>query len=155
MRLASSDLEMVFDKGDQQVGMRFNGITIPQGASIVNAYIQFQVDESSIGPTSLTIEAEAITDAPTFSNTSGNISLRDRTNASVPWTPAPWPNVGEAGPDQQTPDIALVIEEVVKLPGWVSGNSLVVIITGTGERVAESYNGSSSAAPLLHVEYFQ
>ena len=29
----------------------------------------------------------------------------------------------------------------------------MIIITGSGERTAESYNGKSSAAPLLHVEY--
>ncbi len=29
----------------------------------------------------------------------------------------------------------------------------MIIITGTGTRVAESRNGSSSGAPLLHVEY--
>jgi hypothetical protein len=61
--------------------------------------------------------------------------------------------VGEAGLDQRTPDIASVIQEIVSRPGWTSGNSLVVIITGTGERVAESYDGVAAAAPLLHVEY--
>ena len=30
---------------------------------------------------------------------------------------------------------------------------MVIIITGTGQRCAESYNGSSSKAPLLHIEY--
>jgi hypothetical protein len=34
-----------------------------------------------------------------------------------------------------------------------NGNSLVIIITGTGERSAESYDGRPSGAPLLHVEY--
>ncbi len=33
------------------------------------------------------------------------------------------------------------------------GNALVILVTGTGERTAESYNGSSTKAPLLHVEY--
>ena len=41
--------------------------------------------------------------------------------------------------------------------GWVAGdyggNSLVLIITGTGERVAESFDGLPAAAPLLHVEF--
>jgi len=30
---------------------------------------------------------------------------------------------------------------------------MVIIITGSGERTAESYNGSSTGAPLLHVVY--
>ena len=45
MSLTSSDLELVYDGSDQTVGIRFNGVTIPQGASIRSAYVQFQVDE--------------------------------------------------------------------------------------------------------------
>ena len=69
------------------------------------------------------------------------------------WSPVPWTTVGEAGADQRTPDLSSVIQEIVDRPGWSSGNSLVVIITGTGKRVAESYNGDQNGAPLLHVEY--
>jgi hypothetical protein len=153
MYLNSSDLELVHDRGNQTVGMRFNGINIPHGASIVNAYIQFQVDETPSASTDLTIEGEDVDDAATFTNSSGNISSRFTTSASIGWSPVPWSSVGDAGPDQQTPNIASVVEEIVGRDNWISGNSLVIIITGTGERVAESYNGNSSAAPLLHVEY--
>jgi hypothetical protein len=61
--------------------------------------------------------------------------------------------VGEAGPDQQTPDLAPVVQEIVSRQGWSAGNALVLIVTGSGKRVAESYNGVAAAAPLLHVEY--
>jgi hypothetical protein len=37
--------------------------------------------------------------------------------------------------------------------GWVSENALALIISGSGERVAESANGALDAAPLLHVEF--
>jgi len=152
----SSDLEMVLDRGgNQTVGMRFNGLTIPQGANIANAYIQFQADEAHSDPTSLTIQGEDVDNAATFTNDVGSISARPKTTAAVGWSPPPWTIVGEAGPDQQTPDIALVIQEIVDRPGWSSGNSLAVIITGTGERVAEAWDGVSAAAPLLHVEYVE
>ena len=154
--LGSSDLELVFDKpatGDQTVGMRFNAVTIPPGATIVTAYVQFQVDEISSDATSLTIEGEATENATTFSGSSGNISSRSRTASFVSWDPAPWTTKGDAGPDQQTPDIASIIQEIVNRSGWSSGNSLVIIITGTGERTAESFNGDQNGAPLLHVEY--
>ncbi len=138
---------------DQTVGIRFSGVAIPQNANIVNAYVQFQVDETSSVSTSLTIEGEAIDDAPTFTSSSGNISSRVRTAANVAWSPVPWTTMGEAGPDQRTPDISQIIQQIVDRPGWSSLNSLVVIITGTGKRVAESYNGDQGGAPLLHVEY--
>jgi hypothetical protein len=88
-----------------------------------------------------------------FTSSSGNISSRIRTATSVSWSPVDWTTVGEAGPDQRTPNIASVIQEIVNRSGWSNGNSLVIIITGTGERVAESYNGDQAGAPLLHVEY--
>jgi hypothetical protein len=46
-----------------------------------------------------------------------------------------------------------VIQEIVNRSGWASGNSLVLIVTGTGKRTAESYNGDQAGAALLHVEY--
>ena len=154
VELGSSDLEMVFDGSDQTVGMRFNGIGIPQGATITNAYIQFKVDETPSGQADLTITGQDVNDAATFSSQSNNITSRATTSASVSWPSVPpWSTVGEAGPDQQTPNIASVIQEIVDRGGWSSGNSLVLIVTGSGERVAESFNGDPGGAPLVHIEY--
>jgi hypothetical protein len=64
--------------------------------------------------------------------------------------------VGVAGPDQRTPDLTLVMREIVERPGWVAGNDLVLIVTGgagSARRVAESFEGNAGAAALLHVEY--
>ncbi len=153
MYLNSSDLELVYDRGDQTVGMRFTGVTIPRGAAIVDAYVQFQVDETPSGTTSLTVAGEAADNAVTFGSSDRDISSRDRTTVSVPWTPEAWSSVGDAGLAQRTPNLAGVIQEIVGRSSWVSGNALVIIITGTGERVAEAFDGVAAAAPLLHVEY--
>jgi hypothetical protein len=150
----SSDLELVFDAGgDQTVGLRFTSVNIPNGADISSAYIQFQANETNSEATSLIIEGEDTDNAEMFVPISWGISSRPRTAASTSWSPAPWLQSGEAGIDQQTPNIASVIEEIVNRPGWSSGISLVIIITGTGERVAESFDGAQVAAPLLHVEF--
>jgi DNA-binding beta-propeller fold protein YncE len=151
--LGSSDLEMVFDGSDQTVGMRFAQVFVPRGALILKAYVQFTVDEATSVETSLTIEGEAIGDAPTFSSTSLNVSSRDRTQASVGWWPPPWGSAGDAGVDQRTPDISSIIQEIVRRPDWSSGQSLVILVSGFGERVAESHDGTAAAAPLLHVEF--
>jgi Ca-dependent carbohydrate-binding module xylan-binding/K319L-like, PKD domain len=153
VRLTSSDLELVYTNSNQTVGIRFNSVDVPHDATIVNAYVQFMVDETSSEATSLTIEGEDIDNAATFISSSGNISSRARTSANMSWSPAVWTTVGEAGSDQRTPDVSRIIQEIVDRPGWSRGNSLVVIITGTGKRVAESYNGNQSGAPMLHVEY--
>jgi hypothetical protein len=135
------------------VGIRFNGLSIPQGAVITNAYLQFQTDEVFSGATNVMIEGHATNNAPTFTSANANISSRTRTNAAVDWTPAPWTSVGEAGPDQQTPDIAAVIQEIVNRPQWLSGNSLALMIAGSGRRTAESFNGDAAGAALLEVTF--
>jgi hypothetical protein len=149
----NADLEMVFDGGNQTVGVRFDGLSIPPGVAILEAYIQFQVDETGSTPTFLTLEGEAADHAAVFIQATNNLSSRPRTAASVPWSPVPWLTVGEAGPDQRTPDLSAIIQAIVDRPGWSNGNALAVLITGTGERVAEAFDGDSNAAPLLHVRY--
>ena len=146
--LTSRDLELTFDKGgNQTVGMRFNGITIPNGATITDAYLQFQVDETTSVATSLAISGEDKDSAIAFTNSFQHISFRPVKSASVPWSPPRLTTVGASGPDQQTPNIAPVIQEIVNRGGWTSGNSLVIIVTGTGERVAESYRGDQTEHP--------
>jgi len=151
--LTSTDLELVYDGSNQTVGMRFNGVTIPQGAQILNAYVQFKVDEVNSEATSLTIQGQATDNAPTFVASSQNISSRQRTTASVAWSPVAWTTVNEVGPNEQTPSLAAIIQEIVNRPGWAGGNSMAIIITGTGHRTARAYDGEPAGAPLLHVEY--
>ena len=152
--LTSSDLELIADGVDDQlVGMRFNGVDVPNGATIINAYIQFEVDEISTGTTSLSIVGEAADNAATFSSATFNISSRTSTAASVAWAPPDWNTISDAGVDQRTPNLAPVIQEIIDRSGWSADNSLVLIVTGSGERTAESYNGESANAPLLHIDY--
>jgi hypothetical protein len=83
--LTSADLELVYDGSNQTVGMRFNGVNIPQGASIVSAYVQFQVDETNSEATTLAIQGQAADNAVTFAGASRNISLRPRITTTVGW----------------------------------------------------------------------
>ena len=153
VKLNSSDLELGFDKNTAQtVGVRFTGITIPQGATITSAWIQFQADETDNVFTDLTIWAQAADNPGTFTNNSGNITGRPLTNASAAWSPLAWNIIGEAGPAQQTPDLSALIQEVVGGSLWTD-NAIVFIISGTGVRTAEAYDGFPNGAPLLHIEY--
>jgi len=69
MYLNSSDLELIHDADDQTVGMRWVNLTIPRGATISAAYIQFVAKESQSETTTLTFCAQASDNAPTFSGT--------------------------------------------------------------------------------------
>jgi len=151
--LTSTDLELVTDGSPQTVGMRFAGLAIPSGAPILDAWLQFQVDEVNLEATALTIRAQAADDAPAFSTAANNLAGRATTVASAGWTPLPWATVGDAGPEQRATGLAPVIQEVVSRPGWQSGRALVLLVTGSGRRTAESFDASSTGAPLLHVVY--
>src|SRR5690606_37245339 len=157
--LGSSDLELVRDqdedrdRGDQAVGLRFANVTVPPGATIVSATNQFQADEVSSEPTSLTFWGEASGNAAAFAEVDFNISSRAKTAASVLWSPPAWTTRGEAGAAQRTPALSALIQEIVARPDWQSGNALAILISGSGLRSAKAFDGSSEAAPLLQIEY--
>ncbi|QYZ67046.1 MAG: cadherin-like domain-containing protein [Gammaproteobacteria bacterium (ex Lamellibrachia satsuma)] len=148
----SSDLELVYDGEYQVIGLRF-ALNLPQGVRVDEAKLQFTVDEVSTEPTSLGIYLENSLDAQPFSNLSHNVSSRTFFRQSVPWLPADWTSVGEAGTAQQTPDISALIQAAVDQPDWKSGSHVVVVIKGSGRRTASSYDGEMNKAPLLSVLY--
>jgi PKD repeat protein len=149
----STDLELVFARGDQTVGIRFAGVEVPPGAMILEAYLQLQANEAASDATTLTLEGEAVDHAAPFLEVDGDISSRSRTAAFASWSVAPWSPVGDPGPDQKSPDLSAVVQEIVDRPGWSSGNALAFVITGHGTRTAKSFDGVASGAPLLHVRY--
>ncbi|MCB0616101.1 MAG: T9SS type A sorting domain-containing protein, partial [Phaeodactylibacter sp.] len=154
--LTSSDLELATDPnlGSQTVGIRFTGLNIPQGAVITSAYVQFTVDETDNGEAcSLNIYGQAADNALTFASVLNDISGRPKTTATVNWAPPAWLGVGDAGPAQQTPDLSAIIQEIVNRGGYTSNSAIALIINGTGNRTAESINGSLNGAPELCVEY--
>ncbi|MDQ3073779.1 MAG: hypothetical protein M3Q97_11010, partial [Bacteroidota bacterium] len=144
----SSDLELVNEGGgDQLVGLRFTGLAIPQGAGIVRAYIQFTADNTHSGITTLKIEGQAADNADAFANVQFSISPRPRTQANVSWVVDPWLTAQERSDAQRTSDIRTVIQEIVSRPGWTTSSALALIITGTGKREAESYEGANAGDP--------
>ena len=151
--LTSSDLELVFDGTNQTVGMRFANLTVPPGATIGSAHIQFEADESQSEVTTLAIRGQAADNAAAFASGAGDLSARPRTAASVGWSPVAWSLVGEAGPDQRTPDLRSVVQEIVSRPGWASGNAMAILVTGTGHRTARAFEGKAAGAPLLHIDF--
>jgi hypothetical protein len=153
----SSDIELTYDSniGNQIIGLRFNELEIPKESNIINAYIQFTCDETSRGEGVFTINGQASSNAETFTTESYNLSVRDLTSSFITWEPLDWDTVGESGTAQQTSDISQIVQEIVDYDEWSSNNSLAIIISSDDNivRCAESYRGSSSKAPLIHIEY--
>ncbi|MFC1641989.1 CehA/McbA family metallohydrolase [Myxococcota bacterium] len=154
--LNSSDLELTQAggrSGVQTIGLRFVDLNLPPGATITRADVQFTVDEVSSGSTALTVWGEAADSSAPFTSTTGNLSNRQRTASSETWVPQDWSTVGAAGSAQRTPNLSSILQEIVTRPNYAAASAITLVITGTGKRVAEAYDGDAAAAPLLAVEY--
>jgi len=123
------------------LGLRFTGITIPQGTTISDARIDLVSSStaSGIGPTNTTIVGQDVDDAsvilapncPTsicapfgtlFFSSTFDITSRDETDASVPWNNIPVTSSGAT--ISSAPDISSIVQEIVDREGWESGNDM-------------------------------
>jgi hypothetical protein len=150
VNLTSSDLEMVDDGGDQLVGVRFQDLVIPPGSRITSARLQFTAAASHSGDADLEIRAQR-GPASTFRALDGDLSGRPLTTAMVPW-PVPGWTGGARGPEQLTPDLSALVQELVDDASWPGLGSIAFLIGGSGTRNAESFNGDPAQAASLHIE---
>jgi len=140
--------------GTQIAGMRFRGVLLPAGYVIANSYIQFKASRTGSTASSLGVQGQLSAAGAAFSTTTNDISSRTRTISRVPWTADPWTAVDAAGVSQRTPDVTSVLIEVTSNNGWTSGSPVVLVVDGTGERAAYSYDtASGTKAPILHIQY--
>src|SRR6266700_1056980 len=153
MYVNSSDTEMTYDGTMQQIiGFRFPNITVPQGATITRAWIDYTAKDSASSTCSLTLKAQAADNAAAFTTANNNVGGRTLGAASVAWTPSAW--VAET--HYQTPEAKTLVQEVVGRAGWVSGNALVVVVSGpvgNGTRNAWAWDGAAAKAATLHIEW--
>ena len=153
----SSDLEIVKESTLQIIGTRFADVAIPKNAKIINAYIQFTVDEpdKSEDPFAVNIQTEATANSDTFKNEKYNISSRSRSETVIKWKDIhKWTVEQVAGIDQRTPDLSALVQEIVNMEDWKEGNAISFIFSGKGTRCAESYEGGGAKeAPSLHLVY--
>jgi hypothetical protein len=153
VNLTSTDLELVNDTTNQTVGLRFGGIDIPGTAYIHGANLQFSADEVTTAAASLTIRAQAHDNAPAFAATASNLSGRSVTAASANWNPMAWNTIGETGAAQRSPDLTLLVREVLGRPGWTTGNSMAFLFTGTGRRTADAFDDTNAIPAVLTISY--
>lgn len=150
MYLNSSVLEMTL-KGStrQMIGLRFRKITIPQNATITNAYITFRANANTNNATSLQIAMQNAANPSTFTKDYFNISSRTSTS-SVAW------NTISSWSEKQyydTPNLSTLVQQIVDRSDWASGNAMAFIISGTGLRSADSIDGKGTVPAKLTIEY--
>jgi hypothetical protein len=152
--LDSSDLEMTEDPGygrpEQVVGLRFRSLTLPAGAIVEEAYVEFAADASNNEPTNLELTFEASDDARAFSAAPHDVTTRLRVTPAVAW---PSVEAWTSGGRYRSPNLSAPLQAIACRPGFRSGSSVVVLIQGTGIREATAYDTSPAAAATLHVRY--
>jgi hypothetical protein len=134
-------------------GLRFNNISIPQGSVITSAKLVLYSPATQWISMSLQIAAEASDNSAAFSDTS-RPSKRPLTVARVdhksnaPWSANTWYTFDE---------MRTVVQEVVGRPGWKSGNSISIVMKGTGGAWARKFmvsqEGNPAFAPKLLITY--
>jgi len=167
---SSSDLEMHSENRVESpadwndfIGMRWTNVIVPNGATIINATIQFHVDSTDPDvPIVVRFKGHDVDNAPAFTHGSDfDISSRTNTTAFVDWDIPDWESTSDEGPAQLTPNLATIVQEIIDRPGWLSGNAMVIKTTdwpnatGTnkGMRHAESRDGESGSAPELRIDF--
>ncbi len=161
--LTSSDLELAYEGATAVIfGLRFTNVTIPQGATIDDAFLQFQADAVLTDTTvNVTITAHDVDDAPIMTTAVNNITNRLKTTAAVDWDSVPaWENIGDRGAAQKSPDIASVIQEIVDRELWLSGQDIVILVADNGttndasrEAEPDPENSSDGGPPELTINY--
>lgn len=149
LNIGSSDMKTV-------TFVHFPDLPVPPQARILEAHIQFTSkypERASASPVpSMTVEAEAADDSLPADKLA--IGKRARTQAHVEWTVPPWSATGEQGPDQRTPDLSSVVQEVVNRPGWQANNSILFLFSKGKRRSAYPPSRKNPArAPVLTVRY--
>jgi hypothetical protein len=86
MSLTATDLTI---KKDNPVGLRFRNITIPKGATVNHAHIEFTVDETDTNTANAVIVGEGFDDPATYAVELNNITNRYETTSKVDWNNIP------------------------------------------------------------------
>ncbi len=135
----------------QKVGLRFENVAIPQGATILSAAIEFTAAQTASDAVTLTVKGMDDDDAVIFGSGAGDISMRAKTANSVDWVPGAW--IGDE--TYQTADLSVVVQEITDRTGWCGNNAMAFEITSpdVNNRAAYSYDGDPSKAPVLKITY--
>jgi hypothetical protein len=114
--------------GSYRAGFRWLNVTVPKDAIIVSSSFTINAEQDNSQATcSCLVKGEANATPATFS-TYADFNGRTRTSHSAAWSVGAWTN----NTAYTTPDLAAVIQEIVSLAGWASGNNLALFVEDNG-----------------------
>lgn len=151
----STGSELTFYTYDNKyTAVRFKNINLPNGADVLNAYLEFTAYQNGYSSgAKMTIRGANEDDADDFSPYP-RYYLRDKpkTSATVNWTNIPsWKKKGV----YQSPSVTSIVQEIVNRPGWDTGNEMMFIMSdfNSAKRGGYTYNGKPSGATRLVIEF--
>jgi len=152
--LNRNSINVAWDKYDKvrkdTTGIRFINVAVPNEAKILNAYLELtttgKYNPSDGMNLKMRIKGEQNATPAIFSTYADFVGRTETDAISEKWDAKSW----QAGTTVQSPDISNVIQEIIDLGGWVSGNNLVLFI-----KPAWGNNSSVSFASFENTTYVQ
>ena len=142
----------------QTSGFRFADITVPNGATIISAQIEFTSPSATTGSTDVTITGELPSDgdADEFQYALDNISKRltDTTpTSSITWS---LPATLAADEKFTTPvELKDIVKEIVDDANWASGQAMAFVLqpVTSGDHAVYARDGDATKAAKLTITY--
>lgn len=136
---------------DKMMGFRFQGVAVPQGATISSATLTLDTDDASSVTNVGRIFGQDVDSAAAWANTTLLPKNMTRTTAFAALTGVPTTN-GTAYPI----DVTSIVQEIVDRAGWSSGNNMAFgggVTGNTGARKFEDYGNVPADAAALEIDY--
>ena len=140
--------------GQNLAGVRFTGVSVPQGAQIIKATLKICAHSGGLGGhVSTAVRAEDVDNVGPFDSDHrpNNVTTTD---ASVIWD---WDASWSSDTWYDSPDLSAVIQEVVDRAGWSSGNAIALNCAAenypSSDRKFWSYDGNPARAAKLEITY--
>ena len=135
------------------LGMHFSDVRVPFGSKVIGASLIFEVHTGEGGYADAIITAERNVVAEAFDDATVLLSGRIRGITEVAWNNIP-STLGRDGEDLTAPDVSPLIQEIVDLPGWVSGHSINLFVT-LNHGTRSFFSAMLSHGPSLTVYFDQ
>ncbi len=134
-------------------GFRFPNVTIPAGASIISAFLRVTAGADQALGSVIRIFTDTVANpsAPTTFEEANAITM----SSPIDWTEA---DAWVTGTQYDSDDITSLIQDLVNLPAWASGNAMQLFINrktlgGGSNRVIQSGDIGAGGRAELHVTY--
>lgn len=138
-------------------GFRFTNITIPQGATILDGcYFGGYIWSVNNDDINTTVYGEDTNSALNFS---AEPDVTQRLNTKKTSANTTWYSLAAGTGYKYTPEIKDIIQEIVDRPGWLSGNSLCILVKASGAGPHHPFSvfnwkfNSPRQPAVLHIEY--